>query len=137
MARASAGRQRAAAVVAATALWLAGCGGGVSLGFEIGDGLDDGNPSVELAADRDSAAAGDPVTLIAAASDASGIDRVAFYRLRADGSRVQLGSDDGAPYRLGTTLPLDAAGVVRFVARATDGFGRQADSDPVSIAVEP
>jgi hypothetical protein len=137
MARARAGRRRAAAVMAATALWLAGCGGGVSLGFQIGDDFDDGNPSVELAADRDTAAPGDPVMLIAAASDASGIDRVTFYRLRADGSRVQLGSDGGAPYRLGTTLPLDADGVVRFVARATDGFGRQADSGAVSITVEP
>ena len=122
-----------------SALAVAGCGGGVFLGFEFGDDdFNDHFPAVSLAADTSSAPAGAAVQLIAAASDPNGIDSVAFFRLDPiGGGATLLGADGASPYQWGTTIPVTASGSVSFFARATDGFGNQADSEVVTVTVTP
>jgi len=126
-------RRWAALLLAATL--VAGCGGGLFIGF--GCCGDDIAPSVQLVADVSSAAPGAAVELIAAAADENGIDSIAFYRLDASGNAFLLGTDGSSPYHWSTTIPIGAAGSVRYFARATDIPGNRADSNIVTVNVAP
>jgi hypothetical protein len=113
---------------------LTACGGGIYLGFELGDPADQ-PPSVALTASATEAAAGSVVRLAAAASDDFGIDAVSFYREDAQGA-VLLGSDALAPYEFDTVIPASSPGTVwRYFARAVDGAGQSSDSAAVPITV--
>jgi len=113
---------------------LAGCGGGVFIGWD--GGFDDSPPSVSLAAESSTVQAGQTLRVFAAAADESGIDTVAFYRY--DGNRsVLLGSDGRAPYEWQLVVPSDGRTVLTLFARATDNEGNRADSDLVSVSVTP
>ena len=129
--------RRVASTLAATAL-LAGCGGGLYLGFELGGGFGD-TPAVDLAVSPAAARAGDAVQLVAAASDRDGIDDVRFYRVESDGSRTLLGSDGVAPFEWSVVVRAAdaAAGVLRLQAVARDGVGDTGDSAVRVIAVSP
>ena len=82
-------RPRLLATLAAAAA-LGGCGGG--LYFNFGEFFGDGfAPDVSLASAQTSAAPGGRVHLVAAASDDSGIDDVAFYRRRQRALRMGRG----------------------------------------------
>jgi Bacterial Ig domain len=116
------------------ALSLTACGGGFFV--EIGDGFDDGPPSVSLAAGATSVQAGQTLNVVAAAADSNGIDEVAFYRLDGN-TAVRLGSDGRAPYEWSVSVPSDGRSTLRLFARATDGFGNRADSDVVFVTVTP
>jgi len=118
------------------AVALAGCGGGFSLYIDGSDFDEYWPPSVSLAAAQTTVLAGDSVRLVAAASDESGIDSVAFYRLDG-GTAVLLGSDGSAPYEWFAVAPTDGRTALVVFARATDNAGNRADSDTVSIAISP
>jgi len=134
-ARRQARRAALGALVFLPALLLPGCGGGVSIGFGFGSDFDDWPPSVSIASVA-SVQAGQPVRLIAAAADESGIESVAFFRL--DGSdAVLLGSDGSDPYEWTTSAPVDGRTTLRVFARARDNAGNRADSDVLSITVTP
>jgi len=124
----------------AAAMLLAGCGGGVSIGFGyIYDGDDYYDvyaPSVSLAVAQASVVAGQPVDMVAAAADENGIESVAFYRL--DGDRaVLLGTDGAEPFEWQTLAPTDGRTRLLLFARARDNAGNRADSATVSIAIIP
>ena len=120
------------------AVALAGCGGGISIGlnYGFGDDLDGTPPSVSIAAPTGPLQAGQVITLVAAASDASGIDSVAFYRVDGPGTTL-LGSDGGAPYEWSTVVPTDGRTTLQLFARALDNTGQRADSQIVSVTVVP
>ena len=122
------------ATLAATLL-LAGCGGGLYLGW--GDYDDDGAPSVSITTAQTSVVAGGTLRVVAAASDDdSGIDEVAFYRV--DGATdTRLGSDGSAPYEWNVPVPADGRTTVSVFARARDGAGNTANSSLLTIAVTP
>lgn len=108
-----------ASLLAAAA--LAGCGGGIYLGW----GDDDfGPPSVNLAA----AVASVPP------ADENGIDEVALYRID-DGRAVFVASDVSAPYEWDVLVPDDGRTTLRLFARATDGWGERADSRELVLTV--
>lgn len=117
--------------VALTAGALSACGIGLSYGFGLGG---DTPPSVSLAAAPLSAAPGDRIDLVAAASDDRAVAEVRFYRLDASGDTL-LGADASAPYALSTLLPSGAVGQVRYIARASDDAGQVAESQAVTIIV--
>ena len=121
----------AAAVAALVA--LAGCGGGVYIGY--GNYDDDRAPLVSLAASTGAASPGQTVTLMAAASDDHRVDRVEFFRIDANGNAVALGSDGSAPYHFDTRQPDTSAASVRYFARAVDDVGQYNDSPSVSVTV--
>ncbi len=122
----------------ATALLLAGCGGGVSLGFSGGFDDDFDPPSVSIASNVSTVQAGQPVQLIAAASDQwSGIESVAFYRLDSTNNAVLLGTDGSEPYEWTATAPTDGRTTMVVFARARDNAGNRADSALVTITVTP
>lgn len=120
--------------LALVAMLMAGCGGGVFLGF--GSGFDDSPPSVTLSTAATGVAAGQTVRFVAAAADENGIDNVAFYRVDVDGS-VLLGSDLSRPYEWTVSAPADGRTTLSVFARATDNNGNRADSDVVTVAVTP
>lgn len=123
------------AATAAITLLLAGCGGGLYLGW--GDCCDSGAPSVSITTAQTSVAAGGSLHVVAAASDNdSGIDEVAFYRVDG-GSDTRLGSDGSAPYEWDVPVPADGRSSVSVFARARDGAGNTADSNRLTIAVTP
>jgi hypothetical protein len=132
---------RACALALRTAATLAvsvlmGCGGGISIGFGIGGEFDVFQPSVSIAAPLSSVQAGQAFTLVAAASDQSGIDEVAFYRL--DGNvQVRLGSDGSAPYEWLVVAPSDGRTTLQVFARAIDNAGNRADSQILTLSVTP
>lgn len=113
---------------------LAACGGGFSL--YIDGGYEYAPPSVSLAAAQTTVVAGQSVRLVAAASDESGIESVAFYRLDG-GTAVLLGGDGSEPFEWSAVAPADGRNTLVVFARATDGAGNRADSDTVSIAISP
>ena len=78
--------------------------------------------------------AGQNVLLIAAASDESGIDSVAFFRLEP-GEQRPLGTLARPPYQLSVTAPDDGRGAMRVFARAIDNTGRRADSEVIVITI--
>jgi len=113
------------------ALLLAGCGGGIYLGWS-----DDDPPSVSLAAGSTSAAPGQSVQLAAAASDDDYVTEVDFYRIDPNGNTVFLGYDTRGPYDWTAVMPPFAAGnVVHFFARAVDSAGQWTDSETVAVTV--
>ena len=122
------------ATLAATLL-VAGCGGGLYIGW--GDYDDDGAPSVSITTAQTSVVAGGTLRVVAAASDDdSGIDEVAFYRV--DGATdTRLGSDGSAPYEWNVPVPADGRTTVSVFARARDGAGNTANSSLLTIAVTP
>jgi hypothetical protein len=116
-------------------LLLAGCGGGLYIGW--GNYGDDSAPSVSIASGQTSVAAGGTLRVVAAASDNdSGVDEVAFYRF--DGSAAtRLGSDGSPPYEWDVFVPADGRMQVRVFARARDGAGNEADSSVLAVTVTP
>ncbi|MBS0437389.1 Ig-like domain-containing protein [Piscinibacter sp.] len=123
------------AATAAITLLLAGCGGGLYLGW--GNCCDGGAPSVSITTAQTSVAAGGSLRVVAAASDSdSGIDEVAFYRVDG-GADTRLGSDGSAPYAWDVPVPADGRSSVSVFARARDGAGNTADSNRLTIAVTP
>ena len=126
---------RAARLLALLPLLLAGCGGGLYIGWgDYGDGT---APSVSIATAQASVPAGGVLRVVAAASDNdSGIDDVAFYRI--DGSAdVRLGSDGSPPYEWDFVAPNDGRATLRVFARARDGAGNEADSLVLAVPVTP
>lgn len=122
-------RRTLASLLAAVA--LAGCGGGIYLGW----GDDDfGPPSVNLAAPVTSVPAGGTVRVVAAAADENGIDEVALYRIDGD-LAVFVASDVSAPYEWDVLVPDDGRTTLRLFARATDGWGERADSRELVLTV--
>lgn len=119
----------------AATLLLAGCGGGLYIGW--GDYDDDGAPSVSITTAQTSVPAGGTLRVVAAASDDdSGIDEVAFYRV--DGATdTRLGSDGSVPYEWNVPVPADGRTTVSVFARARDGAGNTANSSLLTIAVTP
>lgn len=116
-------------------LLLAGCGGGLFIGW--GNYGDTSAPSVSIATAQTSVAAGGTLRVVAAASDNdSGIDEVAFYRF--DGSvATRLGSDGSPPYEWDVAVPADGRTEVSVFARARDGAGNEADSSVLAVTVTP
>jgi len=116
-------------------LLLAGCGGGLYIGW--GNYGDDRAPSVSIATAQTSVAAGGTLRVVAAASDNdSGIDEVAFYRL--DGSAAtRLGSVGSPLYAWDVAVPADGRTQVSVFARARDGAGNEADSAVLAVSVTP
>jgi hypothetical protein len=125
------GRLARAALLASAAA-LAGCGGGLWIGYSD---VDDDLPEVSLVADTGSAEPGQLLRLSAAASDDGFVERVRFYRIDDDGRALFLGDDLGSPYQLETPLPYTTAVQVRYFARAFDDFGQWNDSEVVSVTV--
>ncbi len=118
----------------AATLLLAGCGGGLYIGW--GDYDDDGAPSVSITTAQTSVVAGGTLRVVAAASDDSGIDEVAFYRV--DGATdTRLGSDGSAPYEWNVPVPADGRTTVSVFARARDGAGNTATSSLLTVPVTP
>ncbi|KNZ33324.1 MAG: hypothetical protein AD742_06975 [Methylibium sp. NZG] len=122
--------------VLGTAVALTACGGGLSLYIDGSDYDEFWPPSVSIAAAQTAVLAGQTVRLVAAASDESGIDSVAFYRLD-NGAAVLLGGDGNAPYEWDAVAPTDGRDTLLVFARATDNAGNRADSAVVSIAIRP
>lgn len=116
--------------VALGAAALAGC----NVGLSVGIGPDDDPPSVSLAAAPSTAAPGERIGLVAAASDDYALREVQFWRVDAGGDTL-LGIDSSAPYALETVLPLDAGIEVRYFARAVDDAGQHASSAEVRVVV--
>jgi hypothetical protein len=117
------------------ALLLNGCGGGVSFGF--GDFWDDIPPSVSLAGSATTVQAGQPLRLVAAASDSdSGVERVSFYRVDGVDSTL-LGSDTREPYEWDTTAPVDGRTTLVVFARAQDWAGNWSESVALTITITP
>ncbi len=128
-------RVAALVLVGGLNMGLAGCGGGFSLGINIGDDFDFSPPSVSLAAPA-TGRAGDAVRVAAAAADESGIDAVSFYRL--DGNTAALlGSVGNEPYEWLVTVPNDGRATLKLFATALDRAGNRADSAVVSLTVLP
>ena len=117
----------------AMAMALAGCGGGVYLGYEWGD--DGLPPSVELVASAYEVVPLQSVRLVAAAADDTGyIDQVEFYRF--DGNRpVLLGIDRSQPYETLMVVPDDGRARVELFARAVDSYGDVGDSAIIALDV--
>lgn len=131
-----AGRTRrafAAALSLAAALAAAGCGGGLYVGFG-----DDEYPAVSVAASVASAAPGQSLRLVAAASDDDFVAEVRFYRLDPDGRATFLGSDGSPPWDLDTAVPSNAVrgSTLYYQARAIDSAGQASDSDTVPVRVD-
>lgn len=121
---------------------LAGCGGGVVLGLDLGY-VDvyyedvDSPPSVSIAANPSVARTGDVVRLVAAASDDWGISSVAFFEVDASGVSRRLVTLGGPPYAVDTFVPATSQGVVYYMARATDTSGQYRDSRLATVTVAP
>ena len=103
-------------------------------GVSIGIGPGDDPPSISLAAAPLTAAPGERIGLVAAASDDYAVREVQFYRVDVGGNTL-LGRDTSAPYALETALPAGAAGEVRFLARAVDDAGQAGESQVVVVTV--
>jgi hypothetical protein len=118
--------------IALAAMTITACGGGVYIGWGPDD---DRPPSVSLTAAVTSAAPGQSIRLVAAATDDFGVDSVALWRIERDGSASEVSSDSAWPWEFTTTVPVDASGSVRYLARATDDVGQQSDSGTVTVVV--
>lgn len=130
-------RCRRALLLGALPVLLAGCGGGVYIGWSSDDGdFRDDPPVVNLVASVARAAPGQVLRLAAAASDDRVVDQVLFYRVERDGSSTRLGNDASAPYEFDTTMPDTSASEVQFFARAVDNAGQSTDSRTVTVQVQ-
>jgi hypothetical protein len=109
---------------------IAGCGAD----FYFGIGPDDDPPNISLAVSPASAARGEAIGLVAAASDDYRVVEVTFYRLDPGGDTL-LGRDSSAPYALETVMPAGASGEVQFVAQAIDDAGQVGESQTVVVTV--
>ena len=128
-------RRPALVLPAVAALALGACGGGFYFNFGSDLGVFDGSsPEVSLASASTTAAPGQSVRLVAAASDDVGIDSVAFYRVDA-AADIALGSDGSAPYEWDAPIPAGASGALQFFAIATDVSGNTTRSAPVVVLV--
>jgi hypothetical protein len=126
---------RVARLLALLPLLLAGCGGGLYIGW--GNFGDNTAPAVSIATAQGSVAAGGTLHVVAAASDNdSGIDEVAFYRLDGNAA-IRLGSDGSPPYEWDLVVPADGRSLMRVFARARDGAGNEADSAVLAVTVTP
>ena len=123
-------------LVGSLTLGLAACGGGFSLGINIGDDFDFSPPSISIAASPSAVRAGDSVRIVAAAADESGIEAVSFYRLDGN-SAVLLGSVGSEPYQWLVVAPGDGRATLRVFATALDRAGNRADSGTVSVDIVP
>lgn len=113
-------------------LLLAGCGGGVYLGYTWGD---NDPPRVGLVASASDVTAGQTVRLTAAAADDSGyVDRVIFYRYDGN-SLVSLGTDLAPPFETVLVVPSDGRLSLNLLAQAVDGDGEVGTSEVLSLAV--
>jgi hypothetical protein len=112
-------------------LALAAC----EAGLYFGVGPDDDPPSVSLVATATSAAPGERIGLVAAASDDYRVDDVSFYRVESNGGNTLLARDSSEPYSVEAVIPSGAVGTVQFFARARDDAGQERDSALVSVAV--
>jgi hypothetical protein len=121
---------RRALLAWAAGLVLVGCE--LSLGLGVGPG--DDPPSVSLAAAPQSAAAGERIGLVAAASDDYAVVEVQFFRVDVGGDTF-LGADRSEPFALETTLPAGVVGSVRYFARAVDDAGQATSSAIVEVTV--
>ena len=128
-------RRPAFALPGLAALALSACGGGFyfNVGSDLGFG-DGSGPDVSLASASTTAAPGQSVRLVAAASDDVGIDSVAFYRVDGDAD-IALGSDGSAPYEWDAPIPTGASGTLQFFAIATDVAGNSTRSASVVVFV--
>jgi len=108
--------------------------GGCNVGAYIDIGPDDDPPSVSLAASPTTAAPGETVGLVAAASDDYRVIEVAFYRADSGGDTF-LGRDSSEPYALDTVVPAGAGAEVRYLARAVDDAGQDSESPTVTVEV--
>lgn len=124
-------RRRLVSVLAAAL--LGGCGGGIVWTLD-----NDDPPSVSLAVSPTTAAPGQVVRLVAAASDDGFVDGVDFYRIDPDGRTFWLGGDGRGPWEIDTVIPTSAArgSTIWFYARATDDVGQQSDSRLVAVTVQ-
>lgn len=123
-------RLRRCACIGLAAWSASACNVGLSLGI----GPDDDPPSVSLAAAPSVASPGERIGLVAAASDDFDLREVQFWRIGPGGDTL-LGIDSSAPYAIETTLPVDAAGEVRYFARAVDDADQRTRSDEVVVVV--
>ncbi len=123
---------------------LAGCGGGLAVGLDLGYGGvyyetdlsdDDRPPSVSIAASANIARVGDAVRLIAAASDDYGVRAVEFFRVD-ESSATLLARVGAAPYQIDTVVPLTNANAVFYMARAIDDVGQYRDSSFVTVTIQ-
>lgn len=115
-------------------LVLAGCYGGVEIGFDYSD-HDDARPAVSLVASADPVTQAGTLTLNAAASDDRGVVQVAFYRLDAGGTSVLLGTDAIAPYQWPIAVTRNDNGQWYYYARATDTAGQSAESSVLGVTI--
>jgi hypothetical protein len=105
-----------------------------NVGLNIGIGPDDDPPSVSLAAAPSTAAPGERIGLVAAASDDYSVREVQFWRIDAGGDTL-IGVDANAPYALETVLPAGAGGEVRYFARAVDDANQATRSSDAVVTV--
>ena len=119
-------------LIALAGLMLAGCGGGIYLGW---DNSADAPPSVALVASPTAALPGSAVQLSADASDDYRVVRVSFYRVSDSGAALWLGDDRAWPYRWDSVLPESAFSSVRYFARAEDDAGQRRDSALSAVTV--
>jgi len=114
---------------------LGGCGGGVFIGIDGDGGFGDGrDPAVNIATAQASVAPGGTLRVVAAASDADGIERVSFYR-RDGGGWVRLADDLRSPYEQDIDVPNDGRSQIEVFARAFDFSGRSGDSNVLTVPV--
>jgi Bacterial Ig domain len=125
-------------------LALAGCGGGLVVGLDLGYGGvyyetdlsdNDNPPSVSIAASASSARVGDAVRLIAAASDDYGVRVVEFFRVDENRATL-LASVSAPPYQIDTVVPATNASAVFYMARAVDDAGHYRDSTFVTVTIQ-
>lgn len=116
----------------AGAVWLASCGGSITIGF--GGGFDD-PPNVSLAVVPERAPPGAALRLLAAAADDHRVAGVQFFRVEPDGRVLHLGEDPTPPYEGQTLVPADGRSTLRLFARAIDDAGQATDSAEVVVTV--
>jgi len=113
-------------------LLLAGCGGGVYLGYTWSD---NDPPRVDLVVRDDEVSPGQTVQLAASAVDDSGfVDRVTFYRYDGN-SLVPLDTDLVPPFEAAFVVPSDGRPTVNLQAQAVDGEGEVGYSDVLTLTI--
>jgi hypothetical protein len=132
-----------ALVAAAAATALAGCGGGVAVGLDLGyaqviyETDFDERPNVSVAVSSNTARVGQTVRVIAAASDDFGVEEVIFYSVRESGEAEYISDARRPPYAIDVVIPSSPSGVIYFMARAVDTSGQYRDSALSAVTVLP